>query len=74
MPKKTVVIMQCDRCKDEGEQYEVKFPDGQVKEFILCGRHSGPLQKLKEADYGTWRRRGRGFKKVNVEDLEAGGK
>lgn len=42
------------------------------KEFILCERHSGPLVKLKDADYGTWKKRGRrpGFKKVDIADLE----
>lgn len=63
-----MVVLECDRCTAEGEPYEVKFPDG-TKEFILCERHAGPFQKLKEAEYGTWRRKGRKFTKVNVEDL-----
>lgn len=71
MPRKTLVVMECDRCKNEGDLFEVKYPEG-VKEFILCERHSGPLVKLKDADYGTWKKRGRrpGFKKVDIADLE----
>jgi hypothetical protein len=65
-----LVVLECDRCKNEGEQYELVFPDGQTKEFILCERHSGPLRKLREVDYGTWKRKGRGFKKTPIEDLE----
>ena len=64
--------MDCDkapRCKQEGQPYLVKFPDGQEKEFILCERHATPFRELKEADYGTWKRKGRGFKKTPIEDL-----
>lgn len=71
MPRKTIEVLQCDRCKADGTPYQVTYEDG-TKEFILCSRHNTQLEKLREADYGTWRRKGRRstFKKVNLEDIE----
>ena len=65
-------MLECDksRCRQEGEAYLVRFPDGTEREFILCEKHSGVFRELRDADYGTWKRKGRGFKKTAIEDLE----
>lgn len=73
MPKETMIVLRCDRCSNEGHCYTVDFGDEQVKEFILCDKHSGPLEKLRGLDYGEWRkprlRRRRGIQKINPEDI-----
>lgn len=71
MPRRTLVVMDCDKpkCRQEGDLYTVRFPDGQEREFILCDRHAGAFKTLREADYGTWKRKGRGFRKTPIEDL-----
>lgn len=74
MPRRTLTVFECDksRCKQEGEAFLVRFPDGQEREFILCDKHSGVFKELREATYGTWKRKGRGFKKTPIEELEGG--
>ena len=43
------------------------------KEFVLCDKHNGPLERLKGVDYGTWKdapkKRKRGITKVKLEDI-----
>lgn len=68
MARKTVEVLECDRCGNEGESYKVQFPDGETREFILCDKHNAQLVKLRELPYGTWvsAKKRRAFKKVDL--------
>lgn len=66
-------MLRCDRCSQEGHCYVVDFGDEQVREFILCDKHSGPLEKLRLVEYGEWktpkRPRKRGIQKIDPKDI-----
>lgn len=71
MPRKQVEVLECDvagRHDGEPEPYQVVYSDG-TKEFILCPRHAAPLLKMKDADYGVFRRRP-GRKKLQKRSIE----
>lgn len=66
-------MLECDRCGNEGTAYTVTYDGNGVKEFILCERHNGPLEKLRDLSYGTWREpkatRKRGIQKVDLNEV-----
>ena len=66
-------MLECDRCGNEGTAYTVTYDGYGVKEFILCEKHSGPLERLKDLSYGTWRdpkpTRKRGIQKVDLSEV-----
>lgn len=66
-------MLRCDRCSNEGTVYTVTFDDEGSREFVLCERHNGPLEKLRGLSYGTWHekkpKRKRGIHKVDPKDI-----
>ena len=74
MPRETRVVLRCDRCTAEGTPYVVTFDGDGAREFILCEKHNGPLEKLRALQYGTWKEpakpRKRGITKVKLEDIK----
>lgn len=73
MPRKQIEVLQCDRCSNSGKAYTVVFDGEGSKEFILCEKHNGPLEKLREVPYGVWKNprkpRKRGIQKVKLEEI-----
>lgn len=73
MPREQVEVLRCDRCSNSGTVYVVSFDAQGSKEFVLCDKHNGPLERLKGVDYGTWKdapkKRKRGITKVKLEDI-----
>ena len=67
-------MLECDRCSQPGVEYRVMFDEEGFMEFILCEKHNGPLEKLRNLSYGTWRekkpQRKRGIKKVDLADIQ----
>ena len=72
MPREQIEVLRCDRCTHEGLAYNVSFGDDGQREFVLCDKHNGPLEKLREVEYGTWvdqptaRKR---FKKTPLDEI-----
>lgn len=54
MPRKRIEVLVCDRCEQPGAVFTVAYEDG-VMEFVLCEKHEGPLRKLRDLKYGTWK-------------------
>ena len=54
MARKTVVVLECDKCSNEGAPYIIEYTDGR-KEFILCDKHNAQFERLRNADYGVWK-------------------
>lgn len=81
MARRSVVVLECDKCGAEispDNVYPVTFPEG-VKEFMLCDKHNTQILRLRDADYGTWKkapaRRGRkrGINKVDLAEVKKRG-
>lgn len=53
--------------------YVVTFDAEGAREFVLCDKHNGPLERLKAVEYGVWKdapkKRKRGITKVKLEDI-----
>lgn len=66
--------LRCDRCSSSGTVYVVTFDQEGAREFVLCDKHNGPLERLKTVEYGTWKdapkKRKRGIQKVKLEDIQ----
>jgi hypothetical protein len=74
VPREQVEVLKCDRCGAAAKAYCVHFDeDDKMREFILCDKHNGFLEKLRGLDYGTWiepkKPRKRGIQKVNLADV-----
>lgn len=73
MARRTVEVLECDRCgAANSTAYTMVFPEG-TKEFVLCEKHDTPLRRLRDATYGEWKTKEgpkrRTFKKTSLEAL-----
>lgn len=71
MAKRTLEIIECDICGDEGERYVVQYPEGAYS-LDRCTDHATEILALRET-VGTWIHRATRtrFKISTQEDIEA---